>query len=75
MADLAWGRVRAKLPQLRAALQGQIKLHHRVLLQQIRAPINFLETAIAQLEGETRAAPAALPSPRQQQTTAAPEGV
>jgi len=52
VADLARGRMRAKLPQLRAALQGQIKPYHRVLLQQIRAHIDFLEAAIAQLEGE-----------------------
>jgi transposase len=52
LAELARGRMRAKLPTLRQALNGQLKAYHRVLLQQILAHLDFLEAAIAQLEGE-----------------------
>lgn len=52
LADFARGRMRAKLPQLRAALRGHLQPYHRVLLQQILAHLDFLQAAIAQLEGE-----------------------
>jgi transposase len=52
LAELARGRMRAKLPALRQALTGQLKAYHRVLLRQILAHLDFLEAAIAQLQGE-----------------------
>src|SRR5262245_13891730 len=52
MAELARGPMRAKIPQLRQALTGQLKSYHHVLLRQILAHMDFLEAAIAQLEGE-----------------------
>jgi transposase len=52
LAELAKGRLRAKLPALRQALDGRVKPHHRVLLGQLLAHIEFLEGSIAQLTEE-----------------------
>jgi transposase len=52
LAELAKGRLRAKLPALRQALDGRVKSHHRVLLGQLLAHIEFLEGSIAQLTEE-----------------------
>jgi transposase len=52
LAELARGRLREKLPQLREALEGRVRPHHQVLLQQILAHIAFLEESIAQLQKE-----------------------
>jgi transposase len=52
VAELARGRLRAKIPQLRQALTGELKPYHHVLLRQILAHMDFLEAALAQLEGE-----------------------
>jgi len=50
LAELAWGRMRAKLPQLRQALAGQLRPFQPVILRQILAHIDFLDMAMAQLE-------------------------
>ena len=52
VANLARGPRRAKFPQLRQALRGQLQPYHHVLLRQILAHRDFLEAAIGQLEGE-----------------------
>ncbi|WP_201383007.1 IS110 family transposase [Ktedonobacter sp. SOSP1-52] len=52
LAGLARGRLRAKLPDLRQALIGRVQPHHRFLLQQILAHIDFLEYSIGQVEDE-----------------------
>ncbi len=52
LADLARGKLRAKLPQLRQALVGRIQPHHLVLISQVLAHIDFLEEAIAQVQVE-----------------------
>lgn len=52
LAELARGRLRAKLPALRQALDGRVQPHHRVLLGQLLAHIEFLDESIAQLTGE-----------------------
>jgi transposase len=52
LAQLARGRLRAKLPDLRQALEGRVQPHHRLLLTRILAHIDFLEESLAQLEGE-----------------------
>jgi transposase len=52
LAELARGRLRAKLPALRQALDGRVKPHHRVLLGQLLAHIAFLEESITQLTEE-----------------------
>jgi transposase len=59
LADLARGRLRAKLPALRRALEGRFRPHHAFLLHQILAKIDFLEETIAHLtqEIDARVAP------------------
>jgi transposase len=52
LAALARGRLRAKLPDLRKAMVGRVQPHHRFLLQQILAHIDFLEHSISQVERE-----------------------
>jgi len=52
LADLARGRLRAKLPALQRALQGRFRPHHAFLLRQILTKIDFLEETIAQLTEE-----------------------
>jgi transposase len=59
LAELARGRLRAKLPALRQALTGRVRPHHRVLISQILAHIDFLEESIARVQRaiEQRQAP------------------
>jgi Transposase and inactivated derivatives len=52
LADLARGRLRGKVPELRQALDGRLQAHQVFLLQQILAHIDFLDQSIAQIEGE-----------------------
>jgi transposase len=52
LAEFARGRMRAKLPQLRQALEGNVRPFHQVILRQILAHIDFLEASMAQLEAE-----------------------
>jgi transposase len=55
LAELARGRLRAKLPDLRKALDGRVQPHHRVLLTRILAHVDFLEESLAQLQTEIEA--------------------
>jgi transposase len=50
LADLAKGRLRAKLPELRRALEGRVQPHHRLLIERILAHIDFLEESIAAVQ-------------------------
>lgn len=52
LAELARGRLRSKLVDLRKALDGRVQSHHRVLLERILAHIDFLEGSLAQLQAE-----------------------
>jgi transposase len=52
LADLARGRLRAKIPALRLALQSQFRAHHAFLIGQILTKIDFLEETIATLSDE-----------------------
>lgn len=52
LAELARGRLRAKLPLLRTALEGRVQGYHRVLVRQGLAQISFLEAALADLQAE-----------------------
>lgn len=52
LANLARGRLRAKLPQLRQALDGRVQPHHRFLLTRLLAHIDFLEESLAEVQGE-----------------------
>ena len=49
LADLARGRLRAKLPALRQALTGRFRGHHAFLLTQLLAHLAYLDEAIATL--------------------------
>ena len=52
LAELARGRLRAKLPELRRALAGRMQPHHRTLIARILAHVDFLEESIADLQQE-----------------------
>jgi transposase len=49
LADLARGRLRAKLPALREALQGRFDAHHALLVGAILAHLDFLDEQIERL--------------------------
>ena len=49
LANLARGRLKKKIPELRDALVGRVDDHHRILLTHILAHIEFLEGALEQL--------------------------
>jgi len=59
LADLARGRLRGKLPALRAALAGRFRAHHAFVVGQLLAHLDYLDEAIAALstELESRLAP------------------
>ena len=59
LADLARGKLRKKLPELRRALQGRFRPHHAFLIEQIFAKIDFLDETLQRLttEIEGRLAP------------------
>lgn len=59
LAKLARGRMRPKIALLQQALQGQLEAHHRFLLSQTLAQIDFLQQRVGLLEQEitTRLAP------------------
>jgi transposase len=52
LADLAKGRLRAKLPALERALAGQVGPHHRFLLARQLAHLDELERLIAEVSAE-----------------------
>lgn len=52
MADLARGRLRNKIPELQKALTGLVQEHHRFLLAQQLAHIDFLDEEIDALSAE-----------------------
>jgi transposase len=56
LAELARGRLRAKLPLLRQALEGRVRAQHRMLLRHVLVHIDFLEAQLAELTGELDAA-------------------
>src|SRR3954463_5922673 len=49
LADLARGRLRAKLPALREALEGRFETHHALVIGAILAPLDFLDEHIDRL--------------------------
>jgi len=51
LAELARGRLRAKLPELRLALQGRVTGHHRFLLRLLLDDLTHHENLIARLTG------------------------
>jgi transposase len=52
LADLAQGKLRAKLPELERALTGRFGPHHRFLVAQQLAHIDFLDETATRLSGE-----------------------
>jgi transposase len=52
LADLAKGKLRAKLPALRAALEGRFRGHHALLVSHLLAHIEYLDETISSLSGE-----------------------
>src|SRR3989440_2417878 len=52
LADLARGRLRAKLPALREALEGRVEDTHRVLLRHLLDLIDFLQGQLDRLSQE-----------------------
>jgi transposase len=50
LAELAKGRLRAKLPQLRQALRGRFRGHHALLIRLALAHLEQLETSITELD-------------------------
>jgi len=49
LAELARGRLRAKIPQLRGALEGMVRDHHRYLLTLVLDQLDYLSRTIDQL--------------------------
>jgi len=49
LADLAKGRLRAKIPTLREALQGRFEAHHALVIGAILAHLDFLDEQISRL--------------------------
>jgi transposase len=52
LASLARGRLRNKLPELRQALEGRFRDHHRFMLEQILGHLDFLDEMIAKISEE-----------------------
>ncbi|WP_234969618.1 IS110 family RNA-guided transposase [Alicyclobacillus vulcanalis] len=52
LAELAKGRLRAKIPELIQALNGRVTMHHRRMIQRSLEHLEFLERSIADLEAE-----------------------
>jgi transposase len=52
LAQMAHGKLRAKLDQLEQAFVGRVQPHHRLLIQASLDHLRFLERTIAQLDGE-----------------------
>lgn len=52
LADLARGKLRQKLPQLRRALQGRFRPVHAFLVEQILTKIDFLDETLARITEE-----------------------
>lgn len=50
LADLARKRLREKIPELREALKGGVREHHRFMLKQLMAQVEMLEDQIAAFE-------------------------
>lgn len=52
LAELAKGRLRGKIPELRQALRGRFREHHALLVSLILGHLDHLEGTIAALDGE-----------------------
>jgi transposase len=52
LAELAKGKLRAKLPALRLALEGRFREHHALLVSHLLSHIEYLDETIASLSAE-----------------------
>ena len=52
LAELARGKLRAKIPALKEALEGRFDTEHALIVSQILAHLDFLDDAIARLSDE-----------------------
>jgi transposase len=52
LADLAKGKLRNKLPELKKALHGRFSTHHRFILEQILGHLDFLDETIEKISKE-----------------------
>ena len=52
LAELARGRLRAKLPALKQALAGNFKSHHALIVSHILAHLDYLDETISTLTEE-----------------------
>lgn len=50
LAELARGRLRAKLPELQRALEGTVTPHHRFVLRELMRQLDFLEQQVGRFE-------------------------
>jgi transposase len=54
LADMALGRLRKKIPELRLAMEGQCTEHHRYLLKRLLAHAGYLERQIQEFSRRIR---------------------
>lgn len=52
LSELAKGRMRSKIPELRKALEGRFRAHHNFMVSRILAHLDYLEEAIDELSAE-----------------------
>jgi transposase len=52
LSELAKGRLRKKLPELKKALEGRFRSHHRFMVAEILAHLDFLDEAIERVSQE-----------------------
>ena len=52
LAELARGKLRRKLPELRRALQGRFSSHHALIVSRLLAHVDYLDETIEELSGE-----------------------
>lgn len=52
VANLAKGKLRAKIPELVQALNGRVTIHHRKIIQRSLDHLEFVEKSIAELESD-----------------------
>ncbi len=66
LATLARGKLRAKHAELEQALTGRFRAHHRFMLAELLAHLDFLDAQIATLEAHIEEVLASLPAPFQE---------
>lgn len=66
LAELARGRMRSKLPELERALSGRVREHHRFIIANHLAHIDFLDEQIAVFDAEIAQRMEPLPPPQDQ---------